>query len=91
MNLLPVSRRSVDYRILPLVGPSFSSSSSSSSINDGEGGSVEAEGAWIKPHLVVRDKYFQKVLRIIPAGEGMKLDKETGGVLIWVPFPRELR
>ena len=33
----------------------------------------------------MRDKYFQKVLRIIPAGEGTKLDKESGGVVVWVP------
>lgn len=39
-------------------------------------------GAWVRPSLVVRDKYFQKVLRIIPT-EGMKSDKE--GVLFWVP------
>jgi len=59
LNLLPVSRRALTYRLLPFV-----------------------RGAWIKPGLAVRDKYFQKVLRIIPT-EGMKLDKE--GVLVWVP------
>lgn len=41
-----------------------------------------ARGAWIRPALVVRDKYFQKVLRILPT-EGMKMDKD--GILIWVP------
>ncbi|KAI0009387.1 Gryzun, putative trafficking through golgi-domain-containing protein [Xylariaceae sp. FL0662B] len=59
LNVLPVSRRSVTYRLLPLV-----------------------RGTWIRPTLVVRDKYFQKVLKIIPT-EGMKGDKE--GVLVWVP------
>ena len=59
LNLLPVSRRSVTYRLLPLE-----------------------TGVWIKPGLVVRDKYFQKVLRVIPT-EGMKLDKD--GFLVWVP------
>ncbi|OAA65215.1 hypothetical protein SPI_02002 [Niveomyces insectorum RCEF 264] len=44
------------------------------------------QGAWIKPALVVRDKYFQKVLRILPT-EGMKLDKD--GILIWVPPDEE--
>ncbi|KAI1272416.1 Gryzun, putative trafficking through golgi-domain-containing protein [Xylaria sp. FL0933] len=39
-------------------------------------------GTWIRPTLVVRDKYFQKVLKIIPT-EGMKSDKD--GVLLWVP------
>ena len=37
---------------------------------------------WIRPKLTVRDKYFQKVLRIIPT-EGMKIDEE--GLLVWVP------
>jgi trafficking protein particle complex subunit 11 len=59
MNLLPVSRRSTTYRLLPLV-----------------------RGQWIRPGLVVKDKYFQKILRAIPT-EGMKLDKE--GFLVWVP------
>lgn len=60
LNLLPVSRRTVTYRLLPLV----------------QGGS------WIRPNLSVRDKYFQKVLRVVPT-EGMKTDKE--GFLVWVP------
>lgn len=59
MNLLPQSRRSTTYRLLPLV-----------------------RGSHIRPGLTVRDKYFQKVLRIIPT-EGMKIDKD--GLLVWVP------
>ncbi|KAJ2904695.1 hypothetical protein MKZ38_007437 [Zalerion maritima] len=39
-------------------------------------------GAWIRLGLTVKDKYFQKVLRILPT-EGMNVDKE--GVLVWVP------
>lgn len=62
LNLLPISRRSLTYRLLPLV----------------QGGS------WIRPNLTVRDKYFQKVLRIIPT-EGVKMDKE--GFMVWVPAP----
>lgn len=60
LHLLPLSRRAVTYRLLPLV----------------------AGGDYIRPGLVVRDKYFQKVLRIIPT-EGMKIDKE--GLLVWMP------
>lgn len=60
LNVLPVARRTVTYRLLPLV----------------EG------GQWIKPQLVVRDKYFQKVLKIVPT-EGMK--REGDGVAILVP------
>jgi hypothetical protein len=59
INLLPMSRRTEKYRLLPFV-----------------------RGDYIRPGLVVRDKYFQKVLRIIPT-DGMKIDKE--GLLIWVP------
>lgn len=39
-------------------------------------------GAYLRPGLVVRDKYFQKTLRVIPT-EGMKIDKD--GLLVWVP------
>jgi hypothetical protein len=59
LHLLPMSRRTTTYRLLPLV-----------------------RGEYVRPGLVVKDKYFQKVLRIIPT-EGMKIDKE--GLLIWVP------
>lgn len=40
-------------------------------------------GKWIQPQFVVRDKYFQKVLRVVPATEGIKIDKK--GILVWVP------
>lgn len=60
LNLLPISRRSMTYRLVPLV----------------------AGGSWIRPTLTVKDKYFQKVLRIIPT-DSMKADKD--GVSIWVP------
>jgi hypothetical protein len=59
MHLLPMSRRTQTYRLLPLV-----------------------RGVYIRPGLVVRDKYFQKVLRVIPT-EGMKIDKD--GLLVWIP------
>ncbi|KXH65455.1 hypothetical protein CNYM01_09965 [Colletotrichum nymphaeae SA-01] len=58
-HVLPVSRRTITYRLLPLI-----------------------RGDYIRPTLVVRDKYFQKVLRIIPT-EGMKIDKD--GLLVWIP------
>ncbi|ROT36632.1 hypothetical protein SODALDRAFT_315671 [Sodiomyces alkalinus F11] len=59
LHVLPISRRTISYRLLPLV-----------------------RGCFVRPQLVVRDKYFQKVLRIIPT-EDMKMDKD--GLLIWVP------
>ncbi|KJZ78469.1 hypothetical protein HIM_01860 [Hirsutella minnesotensis 3608] len=58
-HLLPLSRRTMRYRLLPLV-----------------------QGTYLRPGLVVRDKYFQKTLRIIPT-EWMKIDKD--GLLVWVP------
>ena len=39
-------------------------------------------GEWIRPAFVVRDRYFQKILRVI-ATEGMRSDKD--GLLVWVP------
>jgi trafficking protein particle complex subunit 11 len=59
VHLLPVSRRTVTYSLLPLV-----------------------TGKFIRPTLIVRDKYYQKTLRIIPT-EGMKIDKD--GLLVWIP------
>ncbi|KKA29833.1 hypothetical protein TD95_000424 [Thielaviopsis punctulata] len=59
VNVLPVSRRTVQFRLFPLV-----------------------TGTYIRPALVVKDKYYQKILRIIPT-EGMSADKD--GLLIWVP------
>jgi len=44
-------------------------------------------GDWIGPiRCLIRDKYFQKVLKIAPT-EGMKVDKE--GILVWVPPEEE--
>lgn len=63
VHLLPMSRRTATYRLLPLVS-----------------------GKFVRPGLTVRDKYFQKTLRIIPT-EGMKIDKD--GLLVWVPGPTE--
>lgn len=61
IHLVPLSRRTVTYRLLPLV-----------------------RGTYIRPGLHVRDKYFQKLLRIIPT-DGMKIDKD--GLLLWIPGP----
>ncbi|OBT83414.1 hypothetical protein VE02_07694 [Pseudogymnoascus sp. 03VT05] len=43
-------------------------------------------GEWVRPQLVVTDRYFQKVLKVAP-GDGMKSDKE--GILIWIPPDEE--
>lgn len=45
-------------------------------------------GEWIGPiKCVIRDRYFQKVLKIAPT-DGMKADKE--GLLVWIPPDEEL-
>ncbi len=45
-------------------------------------------GEWVRVVMMVRDRYFQKVLRVVPAAEeGMRADKE--GVAIWVPVEDE--
>ncbi|KAL2266132.1 hypothetical protein VTJ83DRAFT_5484 [Remersonia thermophila] len=95
LSLLPVSRRSVRYRLLA-VGDEAEGSAS----GIGQGGKKEEEedekkkdgrekqeeeaaGVWVRPALVVRDKYFQKVLRVIPASEGVRAGKE--GFEVWLP------
>jgi hypothetical protein len=44
-------------------------------------------GEWIGPvQCVIRDRYFQKVLKIAPT-EGMRIDKE--GIFCWAPPDEE--
>jgi hypothetical protein len=94
LNLLPVSRRSVTYRLLPLAvtnhvqkeggGEKGQKGVEGVEATDEEEEEEEEEGGmWIRPALVVRDKYFQKVLRVIPASEGLRAGKD--GVEVWVP------
>lgn len=45
-------------------------------------------GKWLGPiQCIIRDRYFQKVLRIIPT-DGMMIDKE--GIMIWIPKESDL-
>jgi hypothetical protein len=88
LNLLPVSRRSVEYRMLPLklpAGGGKENEKKEAGREEGEEEEEEEGGVWIRPGLVVRDKYFQKILRVIPGGEGVRADKD--GFEIWVPLP----
>jgi hypothetical protein len=71
VQLLPLSRRTVKFKLLPLIDAR----------GDGKW-DEEGKGEWIKVNLTVRDRYFQKVLKVV-ATEGMRADKE--GVLVWVP------
>ncbi|QIX01556.1 hypothetical protein AMS68_007073 [Peltaster fructicola] len=44
---------------------------------------AKAEGCWVWPNLQVVDSYYQKTLRIQPAGDNVKLDAQNGlGVFI---------
>ncbi|KAJ4419552.1 hypothetical protein N0V85_000962 [Neurospora sp. IMI 360204] len=88
VSVLPVSRREVEYRILPTgLGPAAGGTEESRGEGIGESDKEKRgeKGYWIKPGLTVRDKYFQKVLRVIPASEGVKVDAKEGGFLVWVP------
>lgn len=76
VNVLPVQRRSVEYRLLPLDQKD----------EDDNGEKGEHQGWWIRPGLMVRDKYFQKVLRVLPGGEGLRRGEE--GLEVWVPGAR---
>ncbi|PQE25522.1 glutathione transferase omega-1 protein [Rutstroemia sp. NJR-2017a BBW] len=65
LQLMPLSRRTIKYRLLPSV----------------------KGGDWIGPvRCTIRDRYFQKVLKVAPT-EGIKADKD--GLLIWVPSEEE--
>ncbi|KAL2261017.1 hypothetical protein VTK26DRAFT_4797 [Humicola hyalothermophila] len=108
LNLLPVSRRSVEYRLLPLDRPgagaeegegaeeNAAAAAAAAAAAGGAGGGEmgggggdkdgDGDGWWIRPGLVVRDKYFQKVLRIVAGGEGVRSGRE--GLEVWVPARR---
>ena len=77
VSLVPLSRRGVEWRLVPF------DLEHEDEEEDGEGDGEDKGGRWIRPGLVVRDKYFQKVLRVVPAGEGMRGGKE--GFEVWVP------
>ncbi|KAK4158388.1 trafficking protein particle complex subunit 11 [Chaetomidium leptoderma] len=92
VSLLPVSRRSVEYRLLPfddVAGQDEEEEEEDEEEKEEKGEEGEREGGggaggwWVRPGLVVRDKYFQKVLRVVPAGEGVRGGKE--GFEVWVP------
>ncbi|KIW38070.1 uncharacterized protein PV06_10039 [Exophiala oligosperma] len=53
LSLVPLSRQSLDYRILP-----------------------NKKDQWVGVHLNVIDAYFGQTLRILPGGDGVKVDKK---------------
>lgn len=75
ISLVPISKHEMMYRILP-------------NKRDTEGSRErrrdrEAKGEWLKVQLNVVDAYFNQTLRVQAAGEGVRLDKK-GGVLVLV-------
>lgn len=74
VSLVPISKYEVRYRILP-------------NKRDTEGSRErkkerDKKGEWLKVHLNVVDAYFNQTLRVQPAGEGVRLDKKGGVILL---------
>lgn len=67
LSLTPVSRHPVEYRITLYE----------------EDNEEIAEGMWIWPTLLVVDSYYQKTLRVHPAGDNVKVD-EKGNIGVWI-------
>jgi hypothetical protein len=82
VQLLPLSRRTIRFRLLPLIDVGGSGKADGNRIEGKAPGGSDQDGEWIRINFVVRDRYFQKVLKVV-ATEGMRADKE--GVLVWVP------
>jgi trafficking protein particle complex subunit 11 len=77
VQVLPGSRISVDYRLFIYPNDAREGVRFEESIQDGK------KGRWIRPGLRVVDRFFNKMLRVSPGGEGVFLGK--GGVGVWVP------
>lgn len=76
VQLLPLSRHSIIYNILP----------TRAAIDTPASEREKGETGWIKPVLRVVDRYFQKTLRCSPADDRgtIRLPKEGEGILVWV-------
>lgn len=48
---------------------------------------ADGQGRWIWPVLQVLDSYFQKSLRVLAAGPGVRVDPQRG-LGVWVPAPK---
>ncbi|KPI36621.1 uncharacterized protein AB675_10053 [Cyphellophora attinorum] len=74
VSLVPISKYEIDYKILP-------------NKRDTEGAKErkkekDKKGEWLKVQLNVVDAYFNQTLRVQPAGDGVKLDKRGGVVVL---------
>lgn len=72
LSLTPMSRTSVVYKLLVYEQ------------NDGQAasGGKDADGRWIWPAVKVVDSYFNKTLRVLDGGEGVKSDERGIGIRI---------
>jgi hypothetical protein len=70
-SLVPFSRHELTYNLL-LNG------------NREETGPPSEPGRWVWPVLKVVDLYFQKTLRVLAAGPGVRVDPQRG-IGVWVP------
>jgi len=69
LNLLPLSRETISFRIVPLA------------LDEAN----EETGMWLEVRYRVMDVYFRKVLRCLPASSGVREAEGKGGsLLIWV-------
>lgn len=76
IQLLPLTRRDVEYRLLPTA-------ESKNDTGKGQRKGEEGGGRWIWPHCLVVDTGFRKTLRVLPAAEGLKSGKR-GELGVWV-------
>jgi trafficking protein particle complex subunit 11 len=75
VSLVPISKFEMSYRILPNKRDTESSRERKKD--------REVQGEWLKVQLNVVDAYFNQTLRVQPAGEGVRLDKK-GGIVVLV-------
>ena len=85
LSLTPMSRVGVGYDVFVYGGAEAAAGADAGPKERGKmavGGS--GKGRWIYPALRVVDAYFNKTLRVLDAGYGVKADGK-GGIGVWVP------
>lgn len=88
VSLTPMSRVTVEYNlyVYAATDKEREDEKHKARADDKKGAELEQEkvkGRWISPTLKVVDAYFQKTLKVLDAGEGVRSDGK-GGVEVWV-------
>jgi len=88
--LTPLSRVSVHYRLLAYEGKADvvaddGEHDQEDIAEERDTGKGDRKGIWVSPSLRVVDAYFQKTLRVVDAGPGVRTDAKTGAVRVFVP------